>query len=101
MDALNGKRFMVRQTSVEEGKAILAESLEDYRIPTWTPELDRRWWAVATGYRNPSADDKKMLDATLQVIAAQSKVADQREVYYRIRMEHPDWEYHRTPISSK
>ena len=102
LDAVSGKRFMVKQTSVSEGKAILGEYLENpSRIPTWTPELDGRWWAVASGYREPARDDKRMLDAALEVIAGQSTVADQREVYYSIRMKHPEWTYHGTPISTK
>jgi DNA topoisomerase VI subunit A len=42
-----------------------------------------------------------LLNATLGVIGGQTTVADQREVYYRIRMDHPDWQYRDTPISSK
>ena len=102
MNPQEGQAFTVQQTSVKEGKALLRSVLATKKldVPSWSPKLDKRWRAMATGMVNLKPDDQKMLLAAMEKIAAMDGIADQREVYYSIRMQHPDWKYNGTPIST-
>lgn len=93
----------VEHKKVEEGRQRLAEKLASgIEVPKWSPRLlEGRWRALKLGVEKLDADEDKMIKASMEIIASQTMVGDQRDVYYSIRGSHPEWTYHNKPLKSK
>jgi len=80
---------------VKAGKAAIQPMLtqQDYFVPRLTTEIvDNRWRALTTGFKMKLEPEiAKFVHAALEAIALSNIIVDQRDIYYSIRMGHPDW----------